>query len=61
MYTLRMTIPEAAQALGLAASTLRWQIKNRKLRAHKMGRGWYVSPEEVERYRAEVQKAVPHG
>ncbi len=51
-----MTVPEAAEALGLAASTLRHQIKNRKLRAHRMGRGWYVSPEEVERYRAEHQK-----
>lgn len=46
-----MTIPEAAKALGLSPSTLRHQIKNRKLRAHKMGRGWYVTPEEVERYR----------
>ena len=46
-----MTIPEAARRLGLAPSTLRHQIKNRALRAHKMGRGWYVSPDEVERYR----------
>lgn len=51
-----MTIPEAAEALGLAPSTLRHQIKNRKLRAHKMGRGWYVAPEEVDRYRREHQK-----
>lgn len=51
-----MTIPEAAEALGLAASTLRHQIKNRKLRAHKMGRGWYVTAEEVERYKAEHKK-----
>lgn len=48
-----MTIPEAAVQLGLAPSTLRHQIKNRKLRAHKMGRGWYVTAEEVERYRLE--------
>jgi excisionase family DNA binding protein len=48
-----MTIPEAADILGLAASTLRHQIKNRKLRARKMGRTWYVTAEEVERYRAE--------
>ena len=48
-----VTIPEAAASLGLAPSTLRHQIANRKLRAHKMGRGWYVSPAEVERYRAE--------
>jgi excisionase family DNA binding protein len=48
-----MTIPEAAAALGLKPSTLRHQIKNRKLRAHKMGRGWYVTPAEVARYAAE--------
>jgi len=48
-----MTIPEAAASLGLAASTLRHQIKNRKLKAHRMGGRWYVSDEEVARYRAE--------
>lgn len=48
-----MTLPEAAERLGLAPSTLRHQIKNRKLRAHKMGRTWYVTDEEVERYRVE--------
>ena len=55
-----MTIPEAAKALGLSPSTLRHQIKNRKLRAHKMGRGWYVTPEEVDRYARENRgKGVP--
>ena len=53
-----MTIPEAAAVLGLAPSTLRHQIKNRKLKAHKMGRGWYVSPEEVARYRRENRNAA---
>jgi excisionase family DNA binding protein len=48
-----MTVSEAAAALGVRPSTLRHQIKNRKLRAHKMGSTWYVSPLEVERYRAE--------
>lgn len=46
-----MTIPEAAASLGLAASTLRHQIKNRKLKARRMGGRWYVSEAEVERYR----------
>jgi excisionase family DNA binding protein len=50
-----MTIPEAAKALGLAPSTLRHQIKNRKLKAHKMGATWYVNPAEVARYAAESQ------
>lgn len=48
-----MTIPEAAKALDLAASTLRHQIKNRKLKAHRMGGRWYISEAEVARYRAE--------
>jgi excisionase family DNA binding protein len=48
-----MTIPEAAASLGLSPNTLRHQIRLRKMRAHKMGYGWYVSPEEVERYRRE--------
>jgi len=48
-----MTIPEAAKVLGLAPSTLRHQIANKRLRARKMGRTWYVTAEEVERYRLE--------
>lgn len=48
-----MTITEAAKELGLSPSTLRHQIKNRKLRAHKFGRTWYVSSEEVQRYSRE--------
>lgn len=46
-----MTLPEAAEALGLKPSTLRHQVKNRKLRAYKMGDRWYVKEDEVERYR----------
>ena len=46
-----MKLAEAADALGLKPSTLRHQIKNRKLRAHKMGNAWYVNDDEVERYR----------
>jgi len=58
VYTPRVTIPEAAASLGLSPNTLRHQIKNRTLKAHKMGRGWYVSPEEVERYRREHRRPV---
>jgi excisionase family DNA binding protein len=53
-----LTIPEAAEALGLAPSTLRHQIKNGKLRARKVSRDWYLSAEEVERYRRENRKPV---
>jgi excisionase family DNA binding protein len=45
------SLREAAKALGLHPSTLRHQVQNGKLRAHKMGRDWFVSEEEVERYR----------
>ena len=48
-----MTIPEAAAVLGLKPSTLRHQIRNRTLKAHKMGATWYVNPAEVARYAAE--------
>lgn len=49
--TSMMTLPEAAKALGLAPSTLRHQIKNGKLAARKVSRDWYITAEEVERYR----------
>ena len=48
-----LSLPEAARSLGLAPATLRQQIKKRKLKAHKMGATWYVSPLEVDRYRNE--------
>jgi len=48
-----MTITEAARQLNRSPKTLRQQIKNRKLRAHKMGRTWFVSDDEVARYAAE--------
>ena len=53
-----MTVTEAATALGLSVKTLRQQIKNRKLRASKMGRNWYLSPDEVERYRVEHKRTA---
>ena len=48
-----LTLTEAAAQLGLAASTLRVQIRNGKLKARKVGRDWTVSEREVERYRRE--------
>ena len=51
-----MTIPEAAVALGVAESTLRHQIRNRKLKAHRMGGRWFVTPLEVARYAAENRR-----
>ena len=52
-----LTLIEAADRLGLAASTLRVQIRNGKLKARKVGRDWTVSEREVERYRAERLRA----
>jgi excisionase family DNA binding protein len=51
-----MTLKEAAEALGLAPATLRWQIANGKLKARKVGRDWHVTPREVERYRRETRR-----
>jgi excisionase family DNA binding protein len=47
------TLTEAAALLGVAASTLRHQVQNGKLRATKYGKTYVVTPREVERYRAE--------
>jgi excisionase family DNA binding protein len=47
------TLSEAAALLGVAASSLRQQIHNGKLRGQLIGKTWTVSEREVERYRAE--------
>lgn len=48
-----LTLTEAAARLGVAASTLRHQVHNGRLRARLVGKTWTVSEREVERYRAE--------
>lgn len=50
------TLAEAARTLGVAPSTLRHQIRLGKLRATKLARDWFVTDEEVSRYRQESQK-----
>lgn len=52
-----LTLTEAAARLGLAASTLRVQIRNGKLRARKVGRDWTVSEQEVARYAKENRQS----
>lgn len=47
-----MTLNDAAEQLGIDASTLRHQIRNGRLKATKMGPVWTVTSAEVERYRA---------
>lgn len=49
----RMTIKEAAEALGLSAQTIRNQVTAGRLAATKHGRDWWLTPAEVERYRRE--------
>lgn len=46
------TLTEAAALLGVAASSLRNQIHNGKLRGRLVGKTWTVSEREIERYRA---------
>lgn len=49
-YPDPMTLAEAAERSGLAASTLRWQIKNGRLEATKRGRDWLVSRKDLDAY-----------
>ena len=51
-----MSVPEAAKSLGLAPATVRAQIRNNKIRAKKLARDWFITPEEVERYRRENKR-----
>jgi excisionase family DNA binding protein len=46
-----MTLKEAAELLGVQPVTLRGQIANKRLKATKRGRDWYVSAAETARYR----------
>jgi len=48
-----VTLTEAAALLGLSPDTLRWQIRNGRIKARKVGPIWTVTPREVERYRRE--------
>lgn len=44
------TLVEASGVSGLSASTLRVQIHNRRIRATKRGRDWYVDATSLENY-----------
>jgi excisionase family DNA binding protein len=46
-----VTLIEAARLLGLAPSTLRWQVRKGRLAATKVGRDLHI-----ERYRTQVQR-----
>lgn len=51
-----MTLKEAAAILGTTPDNLRGAIKRGALKAQKMGRDWFVTPKEVERYRKEHKR-----
>jgi excisionase family DNA binding protein len=51
-----MTLIEAARTLGLAPSTLRWQVRKGRLAATKVGRDLHIDSAEVERYAREVMR-----
>lgn len=51
-----MTLIEAAERLGVAASTLRVQIKNGKLRSTKRGRDHWITEGEIARYQRESRR-----
>jgi excisionase family DNA binding protein len=51
-----LTLTEAAARLGMSADTLRWQIRNGKLQAKKIGPIWTVSEKEVARYAKENRR-----
>lgn len=48
-----LTLAQAAERLGLSASTLRHQVHSGSLRARLIGKTYVVTEREVERYRAE--------
>ncbi len=48
-----MTLKEAAALLGISPDTLKQQAQLGHLKAVKHGFTWWVTPGEIERYRAE--------
>lgn len=46
-------LPRAAAELGLASSTLRHQVRLGRLHGLKLGRDWYFTRGEIDRYRRE--------
>ncbi len=50
------TLKEAAAILGTSPDNLRQSIARGSLKARKMGRDWFVTVKEVNRYRAENRR-----
>jgi len=50
---MALTLSEAAEELGLSATTLRHQVQAGRLRARLVGKTYVVTPGELDRYRRE--------
>ena len=50
---MALTLSEAAEELGLSATTLRHQVQAGRLRARLVGKTYVVTPRELDRYRRE--------
>lgn len=54
--TYTVTLKRAAEMLQVTPDTLRQQIRRGVLHAEKLGRDWFVTIAEVERYAAEHRR-----
>jgi uncharacterized protein YuzE len=55
---IMMPLSEASRSVGLDAATLRQQIRNRRLRATKHHREWWVKPSALKEY---LDSRAPQG
>jgi excisionase family DNA binding protein len=53
-----LSLPQAAERLGLSVETLRQQVRKGVMRAEKVGPVYLVKATEVERYRREHKGKV---
>lgn len=51
--TLPMPLAVAAQIAGVLPDSLRMQIKKGRLKGEKLGRDWFVTRQELDRYLAD--------
>jgi excisionase family DNA binding protein len=47
-----LTVAEAAAILGIETSSVRHAIRSGRLAARKIGRDWWLRPEDVQAYKA---------
>ena len=54
-----LTLAQAAELAGLHRDTLRAQVHNGRLHATKLGRDWFVTRAELDRYLANRYQRAP--